>query len=170
MQFVSACYKTQKMCNKVTSEEPFILNYCLGRYKTRDMCGKAVDACLPTLKFVPDWFITNKILEKVDNLVFCNDDIDFDDIDPDIVTLFNDDMGLATIDLNDINLDYDKFDEGDPTNFVLVRLIAWCNIFLNICLNICIKNNGKQVKKDRCRINAYIMASKKSVVLVYDKR
>lgn len=29
------------------------------------------------LDFVPDWFVTNKKLEKPDNLVFSNDDIDF---------------------------------------------------------------------------------------------
>ena len=37
---------------------------------TQEMCGKAVDARLPALKFVPDWLVTNKMLEKLDNAVF----------------------------------------------------------------------------------------------------
>ena len=31
------------------------------------MCDKAVDDCLATLKFIPDWFVTSKMLEKLDN-------------------------------------------------------------------------------------------------------
>ena len=34
------------------------------------MCSKAVDACIPELKLVPDWFGTNKILDKFDDVVF----------------------------------------------------------------------------------------------------
>ena len=39
------------------------------------MCNKAVDAFIPTLELVPDWFVTNKMLEKIDDVVFSNDDI-----------------------------------------------------------------------------------------------
>ena len=52
------------------------------------MCDKAGDACLPALKFAPFWFVMNKMFEKLDDVVFSNDDLDFDDIDPDIVTFF----------------------------------------------------------------------------------
>ena len=70
---------------------------------------------LAALKFVPDWFVTD---------IFSNDDIDFNDIDPDIVTLFSDDVGFVNIDLsNNINLD----GVGDPANVVLARFIAWRN-------------------------------------------
>ena len=44
------------------------------------MCDKAVDSYAPSLKFVPDWFVTNKIIEKLDNAEFSNDDIVFGDI------------------------------------------------------------------------------------------
>ena len=37
------------------------------------MYDKAVNACLPVLKFVPDCFVMNKMLEKLD-VVFSNDD------------------------------------------------------------------------------------------------
>ena len=37
---------------KVVSKEPFMLKYYLDKYKTQEMCDKAVDVCLPTLKLV----------------------------------------------------------------------------------------------------------------------
>ena len=52
------------------------------------MCDKPGDACLPALKFVPYWFVVNKMLEKLDDVVFSKDNLDFDDIDSDIVTFF----------------------------------------------------------------------------------
>ena len=42
------------MCYKFISEESFMLKYCFNRYKTQEKCGKAFDASLPALKFVPD--------------------------------------------------------------------------------------------------------------------
>ena len=81
-----------------------------------------------------------------------NDDTDLDDMYSDIAAFFSDGMGLVTIDLNNINLDDDHFDEDDPTNIVLFRLITWCNRF-------------KQHKAYRQRINIYSMASNKSVGL-----
>ena len=37
------------------------------RFKTQMMYDEAVDDCLATLKFIPDWFVTSKMLEKLDN-------------------------------------------------------------------------------------------------------
>ena len=88
------------------------------------MCDKAVDPCLPTLKFVPVWFVTNKMLEKLDNILFSNDDKDLDDIDSDIVTFCCNSMGLVTINFNNFNLKNDNFDEDDPETIVLARFIA----------------------------------------------
>ena len=31
--------------------------------KTQQMCDKAVDYCLTVLKFVPDWFVTSKMIK-----------------------------------------------------------------------------------------------------------
>ena len=50
-----------------------MLKYCLGRYKSQENCDKAVDDFLPTLKFVFDWFVTNKMIKKLDN-PFCTDE------------------------------------------------------------------------------------------------
>ena len=43
------------MCYKSFSEDSFMLKHCLNRYKTQELCGKAVDNFLSILKFVPDW-------------------------------------------------------------------------------------------------------------------
>ena len=45
------------MCDKAVSNNSFTLKYCLDRNKTQEMCDKAIDALLPALKFVPDWFV-----------------------------------------------------------------------------------------------------------------
>ena len=37
------------MCEKAASKGPFMLKYCLDRYKTQETCDKAVDACLSLL-------------------------------------------------------------------------------------------------------------------------
>ena len=42
------------MCDKIVLEDAFMLKYFLHRYKTQEICGKAADGFLPTLKFVPD--------------------------------------------------------------------------------------------------------------------
>ena len=135
------------MCDKAFDTCPFVFDSVPHCYKTQEMCDKAVDAFLPKLKFVPDWFVTNKTLEKLDDVVAYNDDIDLDDIDFGTITLFSDDMGLLTKDLNNINLNADNFGEDDPETIIHVRLMAWCNRF----------KQRKTCKKIRWRINAYSM-------------
>ena len=39
------------------------------------MCDEAFDDCLAALKFIPDWFVTSRMLEKFHNALFSNDDI-----------------------------------------------------------------------------------------------
>ena len=47
------------------------------------------------------------------------------------MTFFSDDMGLVTIDLNNINhLDDDNLDEDDPETIVVIWLIAWWNRYM----------------------------------------
>ena len=76
------------------------------------MRDKAVGALLPALKFKSDYFVANKVLEKLD-VVFSNDGIFFVDVYFDAVTFFNDDMDHNTISLNNINFDDNSFDEVD---------------------------------------------------------
>ena len=48
------------MCDKIVFKEPFILKYCFDRFKTQEICDKAVDGFLLTIKFIPDWFVMKK--------------------------------------------------------------------------------------------------------------
>ena len=65
------------MCDKAVSEDPFHLKYGFDRYNTQGMCDTAVDDFLPALKFVPDWFVTGKIIKKLHDALFSDDDILF---------------------------------------------------------------------------------------------
>ena len=85
------------------------------------MCDIMVDACLYSC-----WFITAKIFEILNEVVFSNDDKDLDYIVPDIVTFVSDDMGIKTISLNVINLDDNSFNEDGHEIVIHVKLIAWC--------------------------------------------
>ena len=45
------------------------------RFKTQEMCEKAVKNCLWLLKYVPDWFVTHQQIKIWhDNDDYCNDD------------------------------------------------------------------------------------------------
>ena len=65
-----------------------------------------------------DSFVTNKMLEKLYDVIFSNDGTHLDE-DP------YDCMDLNTIDHNNISLDDDNFHEDYPTNLFLVRLITY---------------------------------------------
>ena len=75
-----------------------------------------------TLKFVPGWFVTNEMIEKLDNAVFSNEDIVFGNIDSNIV------INLIIIywykPYNNISLDDDDFDNNDPKTINHVRRMA----------------------------------------------
>ena len=81
-----------------------MLNHCRDRYKTQKMCNKAVDSYLPTLKFIPDWFVISEMIEKANDAVLSNDDIVFGDLDSYIVKFFSSDVGINSINLNKLIL------------------------------------------------------------------
>ena len=63
IQFVPDCYTTQKICEKVICEDPFMLVNDPDRYKTQGTCDKVVDDCrLAALRFITDSFVTSKML------------------------------------------------------------------------------------------------------------
>ena len=51
-----------------------MLKYCLYRYKTRDICRTLVNVYPVILRYVPDWFVTPKMLA-----VLYNKNLDFND-------------------------------------------------------------------------------------------
>ena len=75
LRYVPDRYKTQQVCDKAffyiphrhkmmtLSDDPFSMRYVPDQYETQQMCDKAVDDCLAALKFVPDWFVTSKIMK-----------------------------------------------------------------------------------------------------------
>ena len=116
-------YKTQEMVNNVGSEDPYMLKYCLYKYKTQEMCDKAVNSYLLALNFVPDWFVTNKIIDKLYSAMFSNHQMVLD-LDPDFVTLFSNIIGLDSLTLDSINLDDNSFEYCDPEIISNVRLVG----------------------------------------------
>ena len=110
------------MCNKTVSKDPFMLKYCLDKYKTQErMCDNAVDACLQVLVSY------KKIIKRLDDALFTNDYIIFINEDSGNVTYFVRDMDIISVDLNNINLDDAYFDKDNPKSIIAVRLMAWCN-------------------------------------------
>ena len=89
--------KTQERYDKVVSKDPFMIKYCLGRYRTQKSCNKAVDTFLPTLEFVPDWFVTSKMIKELYDDLFSNDDIILVNEDSNCVMLFGDEMGIRSV-------------------------------------------------------------------------
>ena len=57
--------KAQEMSERVVSEDPFFIVYSFDRYKTQRMCDEAVDDSLVGLKFIPDLFVTSKMIKKI---------------------------------------------------------------------------------------------------------
>ena len=118
------------MCDGIVAADPFMLMYCLDRYKSQEMCYEAVDNFLVALKFIPDWFVTNKVLEKFHGALLACDDILFFDEDLSKVTCFANEVGVLVIDLDKINLDDDNnFDEDDSETIIHVRIFVWRNKF-----------------------------------------
>ena len=47
-------YKAQEVCDRVASEDPFLIVYCPDKYITQRMCDKAIDDSLAALEFIPN--------------------------------------------------------------------------------------------------------------------
>ena len=118
------------------------------------MCDKAVDDFLPALKFVPDWFVTNKMLEKLDDTLFANDDVIFINEGSNNVKFFGGEIGILSVDLDKTNLNDVSIDEDNPETISHVRLLAWRNKFEK---HKALKKRYKQ-KINVCSMTSYKMA------------
>ena len=123
-------------------------------------CDKTVDSYLPLFKFFCNWFVTSKIIKKIDHFVFSSDDEVFGYIDSDIVTFFSNYIDLISIKLNNNNVDDENLDDCDPETFNHVKLMAWHNRY----------KQHKTFKKDIWRINDRSMGSNKRSKLVHATR
>ena len=88
------------------------------------MCNVAVDDYIATLKLIPNWFVTSKMIKKLFNAFYANENILFFNEGPGDVVFNCNEMGILNIDLNNINLD-NNFDEDDPDTIILIRLLVW---------------------------------------------
>ena len=88
---------------------PFLIVYYPGKYKTQTNCDEAVDDSLAALKLSPDWFVASKTIKKVCTALYADDDLLFFDGDSGDVTFCWNEMGIFSVNLNNINFD-NKFD------------------------------------------------------------
>ena len=58
-------YKTQEICDRVVSEDPFLIVYFPDKYKTQRMCDEAVDDSLGASKLISDWLFASKIIKEL---------------------------------------------------------------------------------------------------------
>ena len=120
-------YMTQELCENVVFEDPLMLKPCHDRYKTQEICDKSADSYLLPLRFILDWFATNKIIEKLDSAIFSGNYIAFADLDSVFVTFLRKDIGLNIIALENINLENDNFDYCDPETINDDKPMGWHN-------------------------------------------
>ena len=118
-------YKTQEMCNSIISEDAFSIRYIPDQCKTQQMCDKAVDDCQVALKFVPDWFVLSKMIKKRLPALYADENILYFNEDSGNVTFCCNEMGILSVNLNNINLDDTNYEEDDPDTIILIRLLAW---------------------------------------------
>ena len=102
-------YKTQEMCNSIICEDPFSIRYVPDQYKTQQMCDKSVYA----LKFVPNWFFTSNTIKKLFTALYADKNKLYFNEDSDNAVFNCNEMGILSIDLNNINLDYTNYEKDD---------------------------------------------------------
>ena len=63
-------YKIQEICNLAISLHfPFIVD-CSDKCITQELCDEAVNDSLATLKLIPDWFVTSKMINPIQDRLF----------------------------------------------------------------------------------------------------
>ena len=112
------------MCDRVVSEDPFMLKYCVDRYKIQKMFHDTVDDCLSALKFAPNLFVTSKMIGNFhEALLFINDILFFDENFSNVI-FFANKMGILILYIDKMNLDGTDFYEDDPKTIIIVRNLA----------------------------------------------
>ena len=113
------------MCNNIICEDTFSIIYVPDQYKIKKISDKAVDDLLVALKFVPDWFFTSKMIKKLFTDLCADENILYFNENSSNVIFGCNEMGILSINLNNINLDDNNYEEDDPDTIVLIRLLAW---------------------------------------------
>ena len=82
------------------------------------MCDEAVDDCLAALDFVPDSFVASKMIEKLFTALYGDEIILNFNEDSSDVTFSCNEMGILSVNLNNINLDGTNYEQDDPENII----------------------------------------------------
>ena len=53
------------MCDRVDSEDSFLIVYCPDNYKTQRTSHNAVHDSLGSLKLILNWFVTSKMIKEL---------------------------------------------------------------------------------------------------------
>ena len=53
------------MCERVIYENLFMPICCPNRHRFQKLCNEVADDCPGAFEFIPDWFVTSKMLEKI---------------------------------------------------------------------------------------------------------
>ena len=112
------------MCNSIIPEDPFSIRYVPDQHKNQQMCDK-VDDCLAPSKFVPDWFVTSKMIKNLFTALYADENILYSNENSGNVTFCCNEMGILIVNLGNINLDDTNYEEDDPDNIIFIRLLDW---------------------------------------------
>ena len=63
------------------------------------MCDEVVEDCLAALRFIHNWFVTSKMLEKFHDVLLANDDTLLFDKHFSKVTFFANEVGILVVDI-----------------------------------------------------------------------
>ena len=63
------------MCDRVVSENLFLILYCPDKYITQKMCDEPVDDSLATLQLIRNWFLASKIIKKLFSTLYADQNI-----------------------------------------------------------------------------------------------
>ena len=88
------------------------------------MCDEVVADSPAPLELIPSWFITSKMINNLYTAQYADDGLLFFDEGSGDVTFCCNEMGILSVNLNNIN-----FDEDDTDTLILIRLLAWHSIF-----------------------------------------
>ena len=117
--------KLKKMCDRIISEETFLIIYCPDKYKPERICDKAVDDHLAALKLILDWFATCKTIKELDTALCADENILYFNEGSVNAICCCDKIGILNIDISNINLD-NNFDQFD--SILLFLLEFWLGV------------------------------------------
>ena len=89
------------------------------------MCDEADDNFLAALKFIPDQFVTSKMIKQLVTTLYADDYILYFNEDSGDVAVSCNEIGFLSIYLNNINLDDTNYDEYASETIIYIRLLGW---------------------------------------------